>query len=540
LEASGFPSRTLSSELEIQMQTTPSVGVDTAPAPTALSGQPIHPATGVGALCETASAASGRTISPSLYNVDLAPTKRQGRRWTGYSIFTLWANDVHSLGNYAFAVGLFSLGLGGWQILMALVIGAVLLFALLSFSGFMGQKTGVPFPVMSRISFGIRGAQLASLVRGAVAVAWFGIQTFLASVVLRVMLVAMVPSLHELDSNSILGLSTLGWIAFVALWIVQLVIVSFGMEMIRKYEAFAGPIILLTMVLLAVWVFIEARGSIQWTGIRGLEGGEMWRTIFAGGALWVSIYGTFVLNFCDFTRSAKSKKSIVRGNFWGIPINMLLFGAIVVVLAGGQYKINGTIIETPSDIVQSIPNTLFLVLACLAILILTIAVNLMANFVAPVYALTNLFPKHLNFRKAAWVSGTIGLVILPWNLYNNPIVIVYFLGGLGALLGPLFGVVMADYWLLRGGRVNVPELYSEHPGGAYFYKKGVNPKAIAALLPAAAVAILIAFVPALEPAAPFAWFFGAGVGALTYYLTADRKQQFEDVDGEAIAVASTH
>jgi len=371
-------------------------------------------------------------------------------------------------------------------------------------------------------------------------VAWFGIQTFLASVVLRVMLVAMVPSLHDLDTNSVLGLSTLGWISFVALWIVQLVIVSFGMEMIRKYEAFAGPVILLTMVLLAIWVFTEAHGSIQWTGIRGLEGGEMWRTIFAGGALWVSIYGTFVLNFCDFTRSAVSKKSIVSGNFWGIPINMLLFGAIVVVLAGGQYKINGTIIETPSDIVQSIPNTLFLVLACLAILILTIAVNLMANFVAPVYALTNLFPKRLNFRSAAWVSGTIGLVILPWNLYNNPLVIVYFLGGLGALLGPLFGVVMADYWLLRRGKINVPELYTEHPGGAYFYRKGVNPRAIIALVPAAVLAILVAFLPVFEPAAPFAWFFGAGVGALSYYVIADRRQRFDDVDGEAIAVASTH
>ena len=267
----------------------------------------------------------------------------------------------------------------------------------------------------------------------------------------------------------------------------------------------------------------------------------MWRTIFAGGALWVSIYGTFVLNFCDFTRSAVSKKSIVRGNFWGIPINMLLFGAIVVVLAGGQYKINGTIIETPSDIVQSIPNTLFLVLACLAILILTIAVNLMANFVAPVYALTNLFPKRLNFRRAAWVSGTIGLVILPWNLYNNPLVIVYFLGGLGALLGPLFGVVMADYWLLRRGKVNVPELYTENPDGAYFYRKGVNPRAIIALH--AGVRPGASSSPSSRPssaAAPFAWFFGAGVGALSYYVIADRRQRFEDVDGEAIAVASTH
>ncbi|MBT2515236.1 NCS1 family nucleobase:cation symporter-1 [Arthrobacter sp. ISL-30] len=522
------------------MQTTSPVGVDPAPEQTEPSTTTFHPAPGNEALCAQASEVTALPVSPGLYNIDLAPTKVKGRRWTGYSIFTLWANDVHSLGNYAFAVGLFSLGLGGWQILAALGIGAVLLFGLLSFSGFMGHKTGVPFPVMSRISFGIHGAQIASLLRGAVAIAWFGIQTFLASVVFRVMLVAMFPGLKELDSNSILGLSTLGWITFALLWIIQLIIVSFGMEMIRKYEAFAGPVILVTMVLLAVWIFIEARGAIQWSGIKGLEGGEMWRTIFAGGALWVAIYGTFVLNFCDFTRSSTSKKSIVRGNFWGIPINMLLFGAIVVILAGGQYKINGTVIESPSDIIQSIPNTLFLVLACLAILILTIAVNLMANFVAPVYALTNLLPKHLDFRKAAWISGTIGLIILPWNLYNNPLVIVYFLGGLGALLGPLFGVVMADYWLLRRGKVNVPELYTADPAGSYFYKKGVNPKAIIAMLPAAAVAILVAFVPALEAAAPFSWFFGAGLAAITYYLISDRSQRYNDVSGEPIAVVSSH
>ena len=244
------------------MQTTPLTGVDPAPETAVGVGKAAHPSMGVDALCDAASTASGRTISPTLYNIDLAPTKREGRRWTSYSIFTLWANDVHSLGNYAFAIGLFALGLGGWQILLALGIGAVLLFALLSLSGFMGVKTGVPFPVMSRISFGIRGAQIAGLLRGAVAVAWFGIQTYLASVVLRVMLVAMIPSLRELDANSILGLSTLGWTSFVFLWIVQLFIVSFGMEMIRKYEAFAGPIILVTMAAMAIWIFVQAGGSI--------------------------------------------------------------------------------------------------------------------------------------------------------------------------------------------------------------------------------------------------------------------------------------
>ncbi|PYH01208.1 nitrate reductase [Arthrobacter stackebrandtii] len=482
----------------------------------------------------------GYTLSASLFNQDLAPTKMKGRRWSSYSIFTLWANDVHSLGNYAFAIGLFALGLGGWQILLALGIGAVLLFGLLNFSGFMGFRTGVPFPVMSRISFGIKGAHIASLLRGGVAIVWFGVQTFLASVVLRVMLTALVPSLGALDHNNILGLSTLGWLTFIALWIVQVVIVSFGMDMIRKYEAFAGPIILVTMAAIAIWMFTEAGGSIAWQTDNGLHGGEMWRTIFAGGALWVAIYGTFVLNFCDFTRSAKSAKSIVRGNFWGIPINMLVFGAIVVVISGAQFKIDGTIIESPSDIVQTIPNTFFLVAACLALLILTIAVNLMANFVAPVYALTNLFPRHLNFRKAALVSALIGLVILPWNLYNNPVVIVYFLGGLGALLGPLFGVIMADYWLIRRGKVNVPHLYTNAEGADYYYKRGVNPRAALSLVPASVVAILIAFIPALHEVSSFSWFFGAGIAAVTYYFVADRHGRFREVSGEPIAVDSVH
>ncbi|AUI51411.1 NCS1 family nucleobase:cation symporter-1 [Arthrobacter crystallopoietes] len=492
------------------------------------------------ALQDQRSASTALPLSTRLYNEDLAPTKKAGRTWSAYNIFTLWANDVHSLGNYAFAIGLFALGLGAWQILLAFLVGAVLLFLLLSLSGFMGEKTGVPFPVMSRIAFGIHGAQLAAVARGGVAIAWFGVQTYLASVVLRVMLTAMFPGLAPLDTNNFLGMSTLGWISFVALWILQVIIVSFGMEMIRKYEAFAGPVILVTMLAIAVWMFIEAGGSIALSTNESLTGGEMWRQIFVGGALWIAIYGTFVLNFCDFTRSATSKKAITRGNFVGIPLNMLFFGAIVVVLAGAQFKINGQIIESPSDIVQTIPNTFFLVLACLALLVLTVAVNLMANFVAPIYMFTNLFPRRLNFRSAAIVSAVIGLVILPWNLYNNPVVIVYFLGGLGAILGPIFGVIMADYWIIRKAQINVPDLYTEAANGEYHYKRGVNPRAIIALVPAAVIAIVLALAPAFSAVAGFSWFFGAGLAAVFYLIVADRTARFRDVDGEALAVASAH
>ncbi|MDR7302543.1 NCS1 family nucleobase:cation symporter-1 [Haloactinomyces albus] len=479
-----------------------------------------------------------RSISDRLYNQDLAPTKRADRPWSAYNVFTLWANDVHSLGNYAFAIGLFALGLGGWQILLTFALGGLMILLLLNLSGYAGYKTGVPFPVMSRIAFGIRGGQISSLVRGCVAIAWFGIQTYLASAVLRVMLIAIFPSLQDLDANSFLGLSTLGWITFVFLWVVQTVIASYGMEMIRRYLSFAGPVVLVTLLSIAVWMFIEAGGSIAFPADRGPTGAAMWGEILTGSALWVVIYGTFMLNFCDFTRSAKSKSCITRGNFFGIFVNMLFFAGIVVVLAGAQFRINGQIIESPQDVVEKIPNLLLLSIACLVLVILTIAVNLLANFVAPIYMFTNLLPHKVDFRGAAVLTAIFGLVILPWNLYNSPTMINYFLGGLGAALGPVFGIIMADYWVLRRARIDIPALYTGDPNGAYHYRSGVNRRAFAALIPACGLAVVLALVPVFEAVSGYSWFFGAGSAAVLYLVIADRRAQFQDVDGEDIAVPS--
>jgi NCS1 family nucleobase:cation symporter-1 len=475
-------------------------------------------------------------VSPALYNHDLAPTKKQGRSWGAYSLFTLWANDVHSLGNYAFAIGLFALGLGGWQILAALLIGSAFLFLLLNLSGFMGPKTGVPFPVMSRISFGTRGAQIPALIRGGVAIAWFGIQTYLASMVLDVLLLLLFPGLQPLTTQSMLGLPLLGWISFSSLWVIQVLIACWGMESIRKYEAFAGPVILLTLVALAGWMLYSSGARIQWTAPKAISGSAMWLQILGAASLWVAIYGTFVLNFCDFTRAATSRAAVVKGNFWGIPINTMFFGLIVVILTGGQLAIDGTLIHSPTDIVQKIPSTPLLILASLSLLILTIAVNLMANFVAPALALANLLPRHLNFRRAALVSAIIGFAILPWNLYNSPLVIVYFLGGLGSLLGPLFGIVMADYWLIRKQCVNVPALYSPDRNGPYHYRNGVNPRAIQALIPSALISLLFAFLPVLQSLSQFSWFIAAGLGALFYWLITPKGLSYDDQDGESIAV----
>ncbi|TCP56811.1 NCS1 family nucleobase:cation symporter-1 [Tamaricihabitans halophyticus] len=493
------------------------------------------------ASAHAADAAKGSAgIDPSLYNADLAPIKQKGRTWRAYNIFTLWASDVHSLGNYTFAMGLFALGLGAWQIMAAILFGAALLFVLLNLAGFMGVRTGVPFPVMSRISFGIRGAQIPALIRGGVAIVWFGIQTYLAAGVGSVLVIAVFPGAATLTDYQLLGLDALGWLCFTVLWALQVLIAYYGMEVIRRYEAFAGPIILIAFVLLALWVLIDSGLHITFTPPDALTGAAMWAQIFGGGALWVAIYATFVLNFCDFTRSAVSKRAVVKGNLWGIPLNMAFFATIVIILTGGRLSIDGQVVTTAEDVVTHIPNTALLVLMCLGLLTLTVAVNLIANFVAPSYALTNLAPKKLNFRRAALLSGIIGFVILPWNLYNSPIVITYFLGGLGTVLGPVFGIVMADYWLVRRQRINVPELYTTKPDGDYYYRAGVNPRAIVAMVPAAAIALVFAFTPGLHAIGQFSWFIAAAIGAIVYYFVADRSRPFTDVNGEPIAVAVKH
>ena len=146
--------------------------------------------------------------------------------------------------------------------------------------------------------------------------------------------------------------------------------------------------------------------------------------------------------------------------------------------------------------------------------------------------------RSLTFRRAGLISATIAVLILPWNLYNSPLVIVYFLSGLGALLGPLFGVIMVDYWFVRKGRIDVPALYSEDPNGAYFYSRGVNLRAVAAFIPAAFIAIVLALMPGFHLVSPFSWLIGAGIAAMVYLIIAKRQPYYAHVSGESIAVAN--
>jgi NCS1 family nucleobase:cation symporter-1 len=449
---------------------------------------------------------------PRLWNEDLAPAK--DRRWKVYDIFALWMSDVHNLGNYTFAAGLFVLGLSAWQVFTALLFGFVIIYAGMNLMGRIGQRTGVPFPVVARISFGTFGANLPALIRAVIAIFWYGIQTYLASVAITLLVLTIDPSLKPLTEHGFLGLHALGWICFVALWAVQALILTRGMESIRKFQDWCGPAIWVVMIALAVWILAAGHWHISLTSSpKQLSTGEQIRQWFGAAGLILATYGTLMLNFCDFSRNAPDQKTVRRGNFWGLPINSTAFALLSVIVTAGSMQVFGEAITDPAELLSKVHNTPVLIIGALTFAVATMGVNIVANFVSPAYDLANIWPKRISFTIGGMISAVAALCVLPWKLYSSPTVVNYFLGGLGAFLGPLFGIMIVDYYLIRRGKVDVAQLFVD--GGIY---ARVNPRALVTFFPTAALAAVIALVPFFAPAAPYSWFIGTASSALLYFV----------------------
>ena len=456
-------------------------------------------------------------VSDKLHNEDLAPTPPEQRNWGIYQVLCMWMSDVHSVGGYVFAAGLFFLGLTGWQVLTCLVLGICIVNYFINLAADPGHRFGIPFAVLARVSFGVFGANLPALVRAVIGIIWYGIQTWLASEAVVVLGIGLFPGLAEFTKDSILGLSSFGWVAFLFMWFFQMVIFYHGIETIRKFIDVCGPAVYVVMFLLAIWIFMQAGTDSLRLNLsdKTLSMGETIYTMAMATSLVVAYFATLMLNFSDFSRFTTSLRAMKVGNFLGLPVNFLLFSLVTVVVTAGTVVVFGKAILDPVQIVGLIPNKIALILGCLTFIIATMGINIVANFVSPAYDIANLFPKYINFRRGGLITSILAAMILPWHLFNSPVIINYVVGAFGAFLGPLYGVMIADYYRLKDAHIDVADLYRAAPDGKYYYKKGWNPVALRALLPSTLVAALISMLPFLDWIAPFGWFIGAG---LAYYL----------------------
>ncbi|MGO3034761.1 MAG: NCS1 family nucleobase:cation symporter-1 [Corynebacterium variabile] len=449
---------------------------------------------------------------PQLINDDIAPLKEQ--KWGAYNIFAFWMSDVHSVGGYTTAGALFAMGLTSWQVLLALLVGIFIVYFACNLVSLPSQRSGTPFAVVCRAAFGIQGAKIPALIRGCIAVAWYGIQTYLASHALVILMVKLQPDWAEWadkDLHGFLGLSVLGYIAFAILWVVQALVFWRGMESIRKFIDFCGPAVYIVMAVLAIYLVSEA----GWDNVNlnlsdhRLTGFAVFSTFCAAVATTVSYFSGPMLNFGDISRYGKSQKAVKIGNFLGLPLNFLVFSIMVVLTASATVPVYGRMITDPVDTIAELDNTYAIAFGALTLLIATVGINIVANFIAPAFDFSTVAPKMISWRMGGMIAAAGSIFLTPWNLYNSPDTIHYTLDTLAAFIGPVFGVLIAYFYVINRGDLNIPALFDSSPSGAYWYSKGFNVNSVIAICVAAVVGIVIVVVPAFEDAATYTWFIGA-------------------------------
>jgi len=461
--------------------------------------------------------------SPRLYNQDLGPLPQ---KWTWYNIFAFWMSDVHSVGGYVFAASLFALGLASWQVLIALLAGICIVQLIANLVAKPSQQAAVPYPVICRLAFGVFGANIPAVIRGLIAVAWYGIQTYLASSALIIVVLRFFPQMAVYAEPHFAGLSYLGWFGFLSLWFLQAAVFWAGMESIRRFIDWAGPVVYAVMFALAGWIVWKAGWSnISFTlAEKSLSGWQAFGQVIVATALVVSYFSGPTLNFGDFSRYCRSMQDVRRGNFWGLPVNFLAFSLVTVVIVSGTLPVFGEMLHDPIATVSRIDNNMAVLLGAFAFVTATIGINIVANFVSPAFDFANVAPSKISWRAGGMIAAVASIFITPWNLFNNPLMIHYTLDILAAFIGPLFGILLVDFYLIKKQKIDVDALFDDSPSGRYYFDGGVNWTAVKALVPATLVGVAITFTPALQGMANFAWFTGCFLGGLFFLVLARREQ----------------
>ncbi|HTB14017.1 MAG TPA: NCS1 family nucleobase:cation symporter-1 [Bryobacteraceae bacterium] len=449
-------------------------------------------------------------IDPSLYNDDLAPIPLARRTWGLYNYASLWVAMSVCIPTYMLASGLIAGGMAWWQAIGTILLGNLIVLIPMLLNAHAGTKYGIPFPVFVRASFGVRGANVPAVLRALVACGWFGIQTWIGGQAIAAMLSIL---------WSIKVSQSIVFVCFMVFFALNIAVILRGIETIKFLEGIAAPFMLAVGLLLLWWVTSQAGGlgPVLSTPSKFKSIGEFMKFFVPSLTGMVGFWATVALNIPDFTRYAKSQRDQALGQAIGLPAAMTLYSFIGVAVTSASVVIFGQPIWDPVVLLTRFNRPVVAFIALIALLIATLNTNVAANVVSPSNDFSNLNPRRISFRTGGLITGVIGIAMMPWKLLSNFSDYIFgWLVGYSGLLGPIAGIMIADYFILRKCDLDVDALY--HSEGKYSYTRGVNWNAIVALAAGIAVALIGLIVPALRWLYDYAWFVGFLVAGILYLL----------------------
>ena len=462
-------------------------------------------------------------------NVDMLPVPASLRTFNTYDMAALWVGLVISVPSYQLAGMMVQIGMGWAQALGTVFLGNAIVLVPMVLMGSAGTKWGVPFPVLARASFGVRGTHVPSAIRGLVACGWFGINTWIGGKAIATLLR---PSqlLTSLTMPSALaaivgpGVSADQLAGFSIFWAVQAAILVNGIESIKRFEELSAPVLVLMTLALVAWALSQTGGQVALpVGSAPPSMPHFLQALTANVAYWA----TLAINIPDFTRYAVSQKSQAVGQAVGLPLVQAAFSfAGLVVTSATVVLYGGSGIADPVALLSTLDSSAFGVTLALAAVVLTgISTNVAANVVAPANALVNVDPENFRFRESALLCCSLGLLMQPWRLMADSSTFMDWLVGYSVFLGPIGAIMLVDYFGLQGRHLDVDALYSLEQGGAYYYAGGYNPSAMLALvigcvpsLPGFlhSVGLLSALHPIFHALYSVSWFVGFVLGGAAY------------------------
>ncbi|QDF27539.1 NCS1 family nucleobase:cation symporter-1 [Halarcobacter anaerophilus] len=450
----------------------------------------------------------------------LSPTKESEKNWKWFEVSNIWANDIQSLFGYTLVASLFiSYQVTGWTAFSALIVAGLIVTFLVNISGKAGVDYGIPYPVLARSSMGIHGAKLSAIIRAVVAVFWFGVQTYFASTALHLLIVASTGI--ELKTT-VLGLDMVGWFSFFVVWILQMVIFSKGMNWVSKFLNFAAPFVYLIMIGLLIVLWSESKGELFsaanniFSNKSSTFDSEI-NGFFAIVGTMIAYFAAVMINFSDFSRYAKNKKSMVLGNLVGLPLNMIFFSALALLITAGSVVVFGEKLTNPMDIVEKADSTILSLVAAITFFTATVGINLVANFIPAVNGISNLAPKKLSFKKSGMITSAFALIIGGfWVSFISQVGISPIVNTLGATLAPLYGILIVDYFFIKKQDLDMNSLYDETQESIYFYKNGWNTNTMVAFVIGALFSICTVWVDSLSSLNGYGWIIGAVLGGFIY------------------------
>ena len=446
---------------------------------------------------------------PSLFNKDLAPVPLERRTWGLYNYASLWVAMSVCIPTYMLASGLIAGGMSWVQAILTILLGNVIVLIPMLLNAHAGARYGIPFPVFVRASFGVKGANVPAVLRALVACGWFGIQTWIGGQAIHSMLVILWPEFS--------GVAAGIWICFFAFWLLNIYVIYKGIETIKFLEGIGAPFMLGVGLLLLWWITSKAGGfgPVLSSPSKFKTTGDFVHFFIPSLTGMVGFWATVALNIPDFTRYAKSQRDQMLGQALGLPAAMTLYSFIGVAVTSASVVLFGQAIWDPVALLGRFHEPVVASIALVALLVATLNTNVAANVVSPSNDFSNLNPRLISFRTGGFITGVVGVLMMPWKLLGDYSAYIFgWLVGYSGLLGPIAGVMIADYFVVRRCGLDVEELYQR--GGAYEYSSGVNFRALAALGCGIVVALLGLVLPAMRWLYDYAWFVGFLVAAVVY------------------------